>query len=115
MPDRTKTCLAAIASISHSADVRRYVIGFTSREGMLRGDEYRGVGFNHLVILADRLTSKEGLDLECALFNAICGRGSDRRSNLFRKYDRKKRSRGYRRSYGGHVSKRSTAVYMAWA
>jgi hypothetical protein len=59
--------LNVIKAIAHSPRVHDFVIGYTSQSAKRRCQQYRNVGFAHLVILADKMTSDGALDLESAL------------------------------------------------
>jgi len=112
---RIKAYLGAIDAIARSPYVEQFLVGFTKRSGWGRRSEYRAVGYDHLVILADKLTQEEALDLEAALQTAAW---SNRRSILFRKYrqNRRDKRRQYRSS--GPLSTSPDdhvhSVYMAW-
>jgi len=112
MSNRAELCLSAMKSIVRSPDVQCFKVGYTCRAGVVRGDEYRAVGFKHLVILADRLNPLEGVDLEDELVRAW--KNADARSVLFKKNDRDQRDKAHKRSRGGSGSKRTAAVYLAW-
>lgn len=74
-------CLNAIKAISDSPKVENYNVGFTAQPLLKRGAQYRGIGYSSLVLLADRLTRGEALQLEETLWYAI--RAYDKRSNVY--------------------------------
>ena len=62
-------CLTAIRAISDSPNVGGYNVGFTAQPLLKRA--VRGEEYNSLVLLADRLTRGEALQLEKSLWVAI--------------------------------------------
>jgi hypothetical protein len=111
---RREAYLETVWAISASQYVEQYVIGFTYRPGIARYREYRALGYDHLVIIADRLSRKDALDLEHYLQRAV---REDRRSVMYRKYHAPRRSKPTYRSYGGGDTDPNAlvhSVYMAW-
>jgi hypothetical protein len=106
-------CIEAITSICFSPVVESYNIGFTSQSAIKRGDQYRGVGYHSLVVLADKMTREEALRLEQDLCEAV--QAFDTNSPLYKKF---REGSSYRRSYGGapsDIAERPIhSVYMAW-
>jgi hypothetical protein len=102
-------------AIAASKYVEEYLIGFTGRPRTARFGEYRAHGYNHAVILEDRMTRKDALDLEAYLQKAVC---VDQRQASYRKYNKKRRCKPARRNFGGRSTTDPTAeihsVYMAW-
>jgi hypothetical protein len=107
-------CLEVIRTISASPLVEGYKIGFTFQPLLKRGDQYRGVGFHGLALMADKMTRSEALTLEENLWSAIGT--SDQRTPVFRKFQ-KDQSR-YRKSFGGSSREFENlpihGVYIAW-
>src|SRR4051794_32572539 len=102
--------------MAHSPRVHDYVLGYTAQACNQPGRQYRGVGFSHLVILADKMTSHEALDLEAALHEALSTR-TDKRSILYRKWNPAKKADVHRRSAGGGSKcpeEPIHSVHMAW-
>jgi len=100
--------------IAASPYVASYMIGLTARSGWDRRKEYHAYGYDHLVILADRLTKTEAQFLEKALQNAI---RNDRRHTNYRKYDPDRRDKRYYPSVGqptASPTRKIYSVYMAW-
>lgn len=103
-----------IATIAASQYVSEYVIGYTSRQGLLRREGYKSRGYDHLVILADRLTRAEALRLEEAMQSYIleCKVYAE-----YKKYDPQRRGKRYYPSAGQAKSDPHAhlhSVYMAW-
>jgi hypothetical protein len=106
--------LDTIWEICHSKYVTQYVIGFTSRSAKERRQEYRKGKINHLVVVADKLTQRDALDIESAIQQKAV---KDKRSALYQKYHDKKRDGRLYMSHGsskkGSIAK-AHSVYMAW-
>jgi hypothetical protein len=103
-----------IWAIAASPYVKHYVIGYTSRQGWTRYKEHRVNGFDHLVILADKLTQPQASHLETELQLRI---RNDRRHTNYRKYDPDRRDGAIYPSVGGMTDRspsQSHSVYMAW-
>lgn len=109
-------CLEIIKAVSASPLVERYNIGFTSQPLITRGNQYRGIGYDCLVLMADKLTRVEALNLEEALWKAIAAH--DRRTPTFKKCQQSHQESRYRKSYGGSSTElknlRVHGVYIAW-
>jgi hypothetical protein len=108
--------LLAVDAIARSPHVHEYVVGYTGQSADARGRQYRGVGFSHLVILADRLTCDEALALEAAVDEMLRTK-TDKRSILYRKWNTWKKGDVHRRSAGGGSKSPMDpvhSVYMAW-
>lgn len=111
---RYESYLNTVWAIAASKYVEQYVIGFTSRAGISRFNEYKALGYDHLVILCDRLTRKDALDLEHYLQRAI---REDRRFASYTKYHLRRRDGPTYRNYGNTDNDPSAlihSVYMAW-
>lgn len=102
-------------SIAASRYCNEYMIGFTARAGSSRLAEYSyNHGYQHLVVLADRLTRAEAHQLEGALQGMV---KADKRSVLYRKYDASRRDGRHYPSAGQATSDPTAkvhSVYMAW-
>jgi len=104
-----------IWAIAASKCVAHYTIGYTARAGHQRFKEHRSWGYDHLVILADKLSRLEASKLETMLQQAI---RVDRRHTNYRKYDPARRDGPIYHSVGqasqetAHLPIHS--VYMAW-
>ena len=116
--DRVEKCLATIETIVSSEHVHTYLIGHTGLSAGQKGDQYRrpDVGFEHLVIIADKMDCESSLDLEDALqARTLWG---DPTSIVARKYHPEKRKLGKSiRSHGGtkkDKDEKSFSVYLAW-
>jgi len=106
--------LDTIWEICSSIYVKQYLIGFTSRSAKARRQEYRQSEIDHLVIVADKLTQNEALNVENALQQKAV---MNKRSILYRKYHYKRRDGRLYMSHGrskkGSIAK-VHSVYMAW-
>jgi hypothetical protein len=103
-----------IWAIAASRWVQQYVVGITCRQAWQRRLEYHAQGYDHLVILADKLTLKEAHWLEERLQAEI---RLNRRHTNYRKYHEDKRMTRYYRSAGSgspNPNARIHSVYMAW-
>ena len=69
-------------AIAASPYVKHYTIGYTSRAGWERLKEHRTWGYQHLVILADKLNRNSPTNLEITLQRRI---RADRRHPNYRK------------------------------
>lgn len=102
--------------------MHEYLIGFTARSALKRGDQYRNFriptdkkfkNYDHLVLVADKMQREMALELEERLDSRI--KTSDKRLKLYQKYGNRECS--YRSSYGGVKGKPNDfihAVYIAW-
>lgn len=108
--------LNTIWCIASSRYVKGFVVGYTATPGKVRRGAYGSKGFEHLVILADRLTQAQAHNLEERLQSA-CKFGRARGEPYRRKYHERFRDLPYYRS-AGQGSPDPTApihsVYMAW-
>jgi hypothetical protein len=101
-----------IWAIANSEYVKRFLIGYTSRAGIYRYNEYKRLGYEHLVILADRLTEIDAKNLEQKLQDKCW---NDHRRALYQKYNRKRRDKPYRPGTPSRSPhKKLHTVYMAW-
>jgi hypothetical protein len=108
--------LDAIWCIASSRYVKGFVIGYTSMSGKERFQGYAAKEFNHLVIIADRLTRKQALDLELRL-QSECKKGAAYGPPYKRKYCPDFRDKRYYPSAGQKTSdpmEKCHSVYMAW-
>jgi hypothetical protein len=100
-------------AISASRYVDKFRIGITARAGGARHSQYRPNGYAHLVILADRLSRQEALDLEEDLIAKII---ASPRHLTHRKFENVLTP--HIRSFGGavHLDPRAEihSVYMVW-
>lgn len=107
--------LDTVRSIIRSPDVREFIIGYTSRSSARRLAEYRNdQGYQHLVVLADRLGQKDAHALERLLQDAV---RQDKRSQMYQKYHPVKRDGRYYRSAGKNTADPAAkvhSVYIAW-
>lgn len=109
--------LNTIWAIASSRYVKWFLVGFTAQSGIerMRGTYYAN-NFDHLVILADKLTQMNALLLEKNLQDA-CKEGSARGRPYRRKYHPDHRTDVYRRNIGTPAADpldRVHSVYMAW-
>jgi hypothetical protein len=113
---RVGICLKTIDTICKSPSLGQYLIGFTVHSAGAKGDSYRQHNFDHLVILADKMTRAVALDLERRLQREIFD--VDRRCRMFQKYHEEKRKNGIIfSSFGGSLREAMAnefSVYMAW-
>jgi len=106
----TVWCIAA------SRWVKWFVIGYTSKSGKERFSAYKTKGYNNMVVLADRLTQKQALELEEQLQN-LCKAGKPGQLVYKRKYHPEHRDLRYSRSSGQGSPDPCApihSVYMAW-
>lgn len=111
---QVEALIYTVYAIAASPLVDEYVIGFTSRLGWARRSEYRTRGYQHLVVIADGLDRAAALDLERCLQEAI---RSDRRWQVYRRYDPTRRDSRHYPSFGASTldpSTRCHSVYVAW-
>jgi hypothetical protein len=113
--NRVDRCLDTIEAICRSPHLQRYLIGFTHLPASEKGDMYRRIRFDHLVLLADKMPRAAALELEQRLQRAIF---TNPGSTLFRKYHDDKRRKGVLYpSWGGSprdASAMACSVYMVW-
>ena len=108
--------LNTIWCIASSRYVKGFVVGYTATPGKVRRSAYRQNGFEHLVILADRLTQAQAHDLEERL-QEQCKFGKARGEPYRYKYHERYRALPYYRSAGqGSPNPMAPihSVYMAW-
>ena len=111
---RREAYLNTVWAIAASRYVSQYVIGYTSRSGIARFRQYKVWGYDHLVIIADRLSMKDALDLEHYLQNEA---KKNKNTAFYQKYHRERRDGPTYRSYGGTAQAPDDfihSVYMAW-
>jgi hypothetical protein len=100
-----------VRAIVASKYVGGYVIGLSQRPRR-RFKQYELDGYRHFVILADRLTRDEAVELEKYLFER-CTR--IRSKPTWRKYHQRRREEAYRPSSNTRTPKEKVhSVYMAW-
>jgi hypothetical protein len=97
-----------------------YYVGYTSGSALHLEGGHKG--WDHVVLLADRMKMKEALDLEAAIHDGISD--VDRRSAIWKlyhpekkRYDKKRQMDRVtvRRNNGGHKPKGAVcSVYMMW-
>ncbi len=104
-----------IKAIAASPRVSEFAIGYTSRSGRARHQEYKYCeGYQHLVLIADRMSLQDSHALERRL-QEVCQH--DKRSALYRKYSPSRRDNRYYPSAGQGRADPVQAVhsvYMAW-
>lgn len=108
--------LDTVWAIASSRYVKWFVIGYTAQSAKSRFYGYQARGFHSVVILADRLTKIQALDLEKQLQSA-CKKGAARGEPYKRKYHPEFRSLRYFGSAGQGSPEPSAllhSVYMAW-
>jgi hypothetical protein len=109
MPSMADHCENTAIAVAASGNVEQFVIGYTGKSASIRAGAYRGVGFKHLVILADKLTEADALKLEGEL---------QARLKANEKYHYEKKSAGHSPSVGGVGRENATllqhSVYIAW-
>src|SRR5436190_12635832 len=115
---RIDRCLDTIWAIASSRFVKWFVVGYTAQPGAHRlRASYYAANFDHLVILADKPSRTDALQLEERL-QYSCKTGAARGDPYRRKYHPDHRSDVYRRSIGKSPRARANApvhsVYMAW-
>lgn len=107
--------LSTVKALSSLPSLREYLIGHTRLPAWRKAAEYRRVGFEHFVVLVDKLSRAESLEIENALQRAIFS-GTD--SQMFQKYHSEKRTHGVlSRSFGGSSADptaKECSVYVVW-
>lgn len=105
----TVWCIAA------SKHVQEFMIGYTRRPLRFRQGEYqRKHGYQYSVVLANGLTKDEAHQLEESIQHLI---KSDKRLNIYRKYNPERRDGRYYPSEGPTSQQQLDplhSVYMAW-
>jgi hypothetical protein len=107
--------LATIESICTIKNLGWYVIGYSSHPAIRRRVAVDREGFPHFVVLADRLSKDDALDLEERLF--LAATKSKKKGLLYKKYHPDKRDDRYWRADGGNKVDRSQlvhSVYIVW-
>jgi hypothetical protein len=111
---RVDICLETIRAIAALPTVTEYIIGFTTLSAAQKGDQYRRVGFHHLIILADKMSRPVAIDLEHRIQHAIFKQGD----SLSRNYHKEKFARGTLFKSSGDSPRdpavKECSVYMAW-
>src|SRR5205085_5111941 len=110
---RREAYLNTVWAIAASPYVSQYVIGYTARSGIERFRQYKSWGYDHLVLIADRLSRKDALDLEEYLHEEA---RKNRNTTIYQKYHEKRRDGPHYRRYGGIGAPGDAvhSVYMAW-
>ena len=101
-------------AVAHSKQVEGYVIGFTAQQLWARYSGYRQLGYQHMVILEDKLNRADALFLEGKLQASI---KNDKRNLVYRKYHHEKRDKRHYPSAGQATMDPDElyhSVYMAW-
>jgi len=112
---RVNSCLDTIGSICASPALDQFLIGFTSLSAAKKGDGYRGIKFEHLVLLADQMTCDAAVLLETRLQKEILYGQSKQLKKICRKYhEEKKNHGGIFAGTGGRPHKGPCSVYMVW-
>jgi hypothetical protein len=109
---RIEGYLDTVWAIAASKYVEQFLIGYTYRAAIHRFAEYKSQAYDHLVILADRLTESDAKALEKILQSRV---RDDKRRAYFQRYNKRRRGKRY---YPGRKSpkpyKKIHSVYMAW-
>ena len=103
--------------IAQSPSVKSYIIGFTSQSLRDRFRPYQSNGYEYAVLLCDRLTRSEALQLEEHIFREMkTMKGAANGKQLYDKYEKSRRDGPYSPSYGGkgEANARQHGVYMVW-
>ena len=111
---RVEFYLNTIWAVAASPYVSSYVIGYTSAQLWKRSRNYRTLGYDHFVILEDKMNRDDALWLEERIQTEI---KRDRRHTNYRKYHIDKRDGRYYRSAGQNTTDPQSlmhSVYMAW-
>lgn len=111
--DRYVNTIWAIAS---SRYVKHFVIGYTAQSASERFRQYQVRGYQHIVVLADRMTQRTAHDLEERLQNA-CKLQAKRGGPHCYKYHPHHRELPYYKSAGQgspDPNARIHSIYMAW-
>ena len=110
---RLEIHLKTMRAIAASNCVEKFYVGFTSRDPFRYFGWYRRNGYDHVVILADRLTEKEAKDLEKYLQDRC--RKADKRTPLWQKAHKNLQKGQYVLGAKSPTPKRKIhVVYMAW-
>lgn len=113
---RIEKCISTVEAIISNTNVDQYLIGFTRQSANQKGDEYRRRGFEHFVILADKMDRASALKLENELQRRALGAATF--SRLHKKYHAEKSAHGtlYGSSGGSPAdgSVKECSVYIAW-
>jgi len=106
--------LDALRGMAFSSKFHNFKIGFTSGPAERRAREYRGKGFSHLVLLADKMSATDALMLEERLLRALT---INKKSVLYRKWNVTQKDKPYSQSRGGLSNNGFLpvhSVYVAW-
>lgn len=114
-PRQAESLAYTVFAICNSSSVIEYMIGFTARSALVRRREhYRRLGYQHLVVLADKLSRTDALFLEEHLQKSM---RDDKRYVIYKKYRDAVRDGPHRASYGGiqgspleHIH----STYLTW-
>lgn len=112
---RIEGLLDTVWAIAASPYVTEYIIGFTAQPKWDRGRAYRTSGWQHMVVLEDRMTRSDALFLEGTLQYAI---KADKRYLMYRKYEESRRDKRHYPSAGQATADPNAkvhSVYMAWS
>lgn len=110
---RLEAHLKTMRAIAASKSVRKFYIGFTSRDPYLYCAWYRRNGYDHTVILADWLTEKDAKLLEKYLQE--CCYQADKRTPLWLKaHENIQKGRYYLGARSPRPKEKIHAVYIAW-
>jgi hypothetical protein len=114
---RVERCLKTVEAIASLDTLTGYLIGYTGLSASIKGDQYKvpSQGFHHFVILADKLTFEDSLDLEAYLQRRTMG--GQPGTVVYEKYHTEKRDRKrFYRSAGGQKDRgrKEYSVYMVW-
>jgi hypothetical protein len=111
---RVEAYLDTVWAVAASPYLSGYVIGYTAQQRWARHVSYKTSGWQHMVILEDKLTRADAIWLEGVLQKLI---KRDRRHTNYRKYDPERRDGRHYPSVGQATSDPSApvhSVYMAW-
>lgn len=106
--------LKTISSLCTIPRLDYLYIGYTRKPATTHAADAARIKFPFHVVLADRLTQSDAIELEDFLFKAVT---RNKRSIEYRKYHPEKRDGPSRKSYGGHKSpagSRTHSVYCTW-
>lgn len=112
--ERLAQYFGTVWAIAKSPEVEQYIIGFTARSSFERLKEYKKIEYDYMVIIADKLTRKQAFQVEKYLQIQAT---TNRREVTFTKYNKRRRGKAHRASYGGVQGRPDDlihSVYMAW-
>jgi hypothetical protein len=105
--------LETMRAIVASKSVQTFYVGVTSRDFYRYCAWYRKNGFDHAVILADRLTEGDAKRLE-EILQGRCYK-ADKRTSLWQKaHEHHRRGRYYKGAKSPSPKKKIHVVYVAW-